>query len=335
MNITLKAKLGAIVNEGRLKDLTAGAGLALRKLRLKGFADPDDGMEDLHVYELWKRIVEVYSRTRLTVSRDKLIALSGIARLFHEQHFNKTTKNEYVAGMWSKCLESQLLWQVNEEYREGVFENPARRDATRAPSFSWASIDTPFGITYGDVTDYGEGQLNHGGGGKSVDPTAPLLFKVQRYETEITDPENEFGMVKECLLWLKPRYLRSIKLSRLEPPLRVPYSWRLTESKLGKPIEHSNLYLDAPDSDVDIFSGEADLYCMPAAYGERTVHETQRYLYCLLLKYEKDYEVKVNGEKKTYRQFRRIGITKLSGHADDEVQKDVRAEEANELIRLM
>ncbi|KAI4673300.1 uncharacterized protein J4E88_008913 [Alternaria novae-zelandiae] len=73
MAIGLRSKLGATVDEGRLKDLTPEAGRALRSNRLNDLPDPDEGMVDLYIYELWKHIVEVYSKTQITVSRDKLI----------------------------------------------------------------------------------------------------------------------------------------------------------------------------------------------------------------------------------------------------------------------
>ncbi|KAI4920548.1 hypothetical protein J4E85_009315 [Alternaria conjuncta] len=112
MNLTQRAKLGVIVDEGRFKNLTEKAGEALRDNRLKGLPDPDEGMVDLHIYELWKHIVEVYSKTQLTVSRDKLIALSGIAKRFCTDKKLFTKRNTYIAGLWRNNLESQLLWQT-------------------------------------------------------------------------------------------------------------------------------------------------------------------------------------------------------------------------------
>jgi len=339
---TIKARQGDVVDESRLKDLREEAGLALRNSRLKGLADPDNGMKYLYVFELWKRIVEIYSRTHLTVPSDKLIALAGIARLFHEEHFCKS--NEYIAGMWSTCLESQLLWQVNEDYRDGVFENPARRDATRAPSFSWASIDTPYGITYGDATDYGQGDGDPvQNPGRSSDggissPSAELLFKVVDHNITISDKQNAFGMVDVGgMLLLRPHFLRPIKLNRLEPAHRVPYSWYLADT--DDPAEHSNLYLDTPEADVDIFKADAELFILPAAYGERTAHKWDRYLFCLLLKLEKRDSVAAASFKKLggpgfLSSYRRIGITKLSNYADGDGQNDLKSKRSDELMCL-
>ncbi|KAH7390654.1 heterokaryon incompatibility protein-domain-containing protein [Pyrenochaeta sp. MPI-SDFR-AT-0127] len=353
MNLTLRAKLGNIVDEGRLKDLTATAGLARRNIRLKGLADPDKDMPDLYMYELWKHIVETYSRMQLTVSHDKLIALSGIARLFCNEKF--ANKNEYIAGLWSNNLESQLLWQVGEVFRDGVFDNPARRDETRAPSFSWASIDSPYGITYPDVTDYGalragkKDQASEESFTEESNPAEELLLKVLDHNIVYADPQNPFGMVKGCKLLLRPRHLRRIELRRRKPPIGVPCSWCLKPASpdssnlsSARPLEHSNLYLDTPESDVDIFKDNAQLYCMPVAYGERTVRKAFRYLYCLLLKYEgfTEFAVAEDGPDEgrsiphQYRMFRRIGITKLSNHADEKGQRQLTEKEEDEVICL-
>jgi hypothetical protein len=359
MAIGLRSKLGATVDEGRLKDLTLEAGRALRSNRLNDLPDPDEGMVDLYIYELWKHIVEVYSKTQITVPGDKLIALSGIARRFCSDEKLFTVPNTYLAGLWKNNLESQLLWQVNELFRDGVFENPGRRNANRAPSFSWASIDTPHGITYPDVTDYGTARVNkkrNGYQGYKEDshPGQELMLQVLDYYIILSDPNNEYGMVEQGKLLLRPRYLRAITLRKLHPLFRVGYSWRLKqdETKPGKSqpdsnrsarhLEHVNLYLDAPESDGDIFSDNAQLYCMPVAYGERTVRKAFRYLYCLLLKFEGPTEFGTGGNGPgvelqsitRHPTFKRIGITKLSNHLDARGQEALMSTEYMSTICL-
>lgn len=44
--------------------------------------------------EEWRNIIQLYSRTRLTYSKDKLVALSGVAR-----QFQSATGDQYVAGL--------------------------------------------------------------------------------------------------------------------------------------------------------------------------------------------------------------------------------------------
>jgi hypothetical protein len=82
---------------------------------------------------LWLMVVHWYTRCELTKATDKLVAISGIARLFESK-----MKDRYVAGMWSKNLVLQLCWRI--ENNEGV-ENPMENYV--APTWSWASTICP------------------------------------------------------------------------------------------------------------------------------------------------------------------------------------------------
>ncbi|KAE8859456.1 hypothetical protein PTNB29_06687 [Pyrenophora teres f. teres] len=264
LQLPIKIHRDGIYQEGRLKDLTPSVGRKFREPRLRGMPDPDEHVEDLYIYELWKRVIETYSRTHLSYVSDRLIALAGIARLFRDKLFTSEPKPTYIAGLWDKHIESQLLWQVNEVYKgNGVFDTPAKRHPMSGPSFSWAAIESPHGITYGDVTDYAS----------SYEYTnEELLFKVLHHSIKLADPKNPFGIVKSGHVLLAPRHLRQIELYKLCAPQRLPYAWRLKlDPQLSRPLEHFNILLDAPNTDTDIFAENAEIYCMPAAYSERTV----------------------------------------------------------------
>ncbi|KAH7084132.1 heterokaryon incompatibility protein-domain-containing protein [Paraphoma chrysanthemicola] len=88
-------------------------------------------------YWTWERLVERYSRRSLTVSDDKLPAISGLARFFH------MTLNipacDYLAGLWRPYLVEGLLWHVT-----GSKSLP-RPTKWQAPSWSWASMDEDIG----------------------------------------------------------------------------------------------------------------------------------------------------------------------------------------------
>jgi hypothetical protein len=78
----------------------------------------------------WTMVVSIYSRCSLSFSRDKLVAISGLA-----QSLSQDLKCDYLAGLWRKDLEHQLLWKV-------IKPLPApKKDGTRGPSWSWASVD--------------------------------------------------------------------------------------------------------------------------------------------------------------------------------------------------
>lgn len=85
----------------------------------------------LQTFNLWNDLVAEYTKCALTRKSDKLIAFSGLAKLFHD-----TTRDEYLAGLWRSRLAEHLDWRV---YK------PAPRSASeyRAPTWSWASLDGP------------------------------------------------------------------------------------------------------------------------------------------------------------------------------------------------
>jgi len=91
------------------------------------------------VWEAWHRIVEQYSTRDLTVSDDKLPAISGIAA-----KIQAATESMYIAGLWQDNLASDLLWSTS------AVQAPDAQyfalDKYRAPTFSWASLNTA--ITY-------------------------------------------------------------------------------------------------------------------------------------------------------------------------------------------
>ena len=80
----------------------------------------------------WSAIIEDYTRRALTFSKDKLVAIAGLARRAHE-----TLNGEYLAGLWSTQLHIGLLWMIDED------ASASRAPVYRAPSWSWASIDGP------------------------------------------------------------------------------------------------------------------------------------------------------------------------------------------------
>jgi hypothetical protein len=58
--------------------------------------------------QIWSSVIEHYSRRNLTFSSDRLVAISGVAKWLQ-----KRTGYEYVAGLWRKNLEQQLLWTTS------------------------------------------------------------------------------------------------------------------------------------------------------------------------------------------------------------------------------
>ena len=88
-------------------------------------------------FDSWYNIVESYSGTHLTMSsKDRVIAISGIAREFREMIKGNTKAQgpvflQYVSGMWLQDIHHGLLWQTKGPYAEWC--------GCGAPSWSWAS----------------------------------------------------------------------------------------------------------------------------------------------------------------------------------------------------
>ena len=88
--------------------------------------------EGIPLSHSWECVIKFYSRCSATVSTDKLIALSGIAKFFEVE-----IADQYIAGMWKGYLDTMLNWKVSDP----VTVRP-RPTPYRAPSWSWASIDS-------------------------------------------------------------------------------------------------------------------------------------------------------------------------------------------------
>ena len=96
----------------------------------------------------WQSIVEEYSGLKLTYDKDKLPAVSGLAKQMH-QHRN----DEYLAGLWSQDILESLRWHV--KHLEPLF--PRAKEYV-APTWSWASIKSP--VMYGGRL-FGKEDMSH------------------------------------------------------------------------------------------------------------------------------------------------------------------------------
>jgi Heterokaryon incompatibility protein (HET) len=98
------------------------------------------------LFHNWQTMLQPYTRRRLTRKSDILPAISGIAAHVHEK-----TSSCYLAGLWKDNLPSDLLWKVSATLRDGIrtfsgdifgFSLLRTMPTYRAPTFSWASIDS-------------------------------------------------------------------------------------------------------------------------------------------------------------------------------------------------
>ena len=83
----------------------------------------------------WTRTIEDYSALRLTYARDRLIAVAGMAKLYHTH--SQGTLGRYCAGLWEQSLAHDLTWYRVRPYKPAGLPTKAW-DKYRAPTWSWA-----------------------------------------------------------------------------------------------------------------------------------------------------------------------------------------------------
>jgi hypothetical protein len=86
--------------------------------------------ETAKLHAIWQVLVQNYTACNLTKSRDKLMAISGIAK-----QMAIAFDEPYIAGMWKRGLLEQLAWRVFK------FRPPVVDQTYRAPSWAWPAVD--------------------------------------------------------------------------------------------------------------------------------------------------------------------------------------------------
>ncbi|KAK5996877.1 hypothetical protein PT974_02224 [Cladobotryum mycophilum] len=91
----------------------------------------------------WDMIAEAFSEKKLTVSTDKLPAVSGIAAVIAQWH---DANDVYLAGIWKSNLLRGLSWfprKIAGQSPVGAESWPAKAVDEDIPSWSWAAHDGP------------------------------------------------------------------------------------------------------------------------------------------------------------------------------------------------
>ena len=94
----------------------------------------------------WRSIVLDYSSRSLTLEKDKLAAIAGLASVIQAK-----IGIQYIAGMWNTrfYIEYELCWKAS---RKADGRQPYRPTEYRAPTWSWASVEG--NISYMHKKDY-------------------------------------------------------------------------------------------------------------------------------------------------------------------------------------
>ena len=136
-----------------------------------------DNQESDSPVKRWTDYVKVYSRRKLSVPTDKLLACAALAEDFATDH----GLTGYFAGLWKESFCSQLLWTTTGGLR------PSHQYF--APSWSWASFNRP--IHFYHVVEFGF--------------SGPPACEVLELKISLINPQNRFGQVQGGFLRLRAR----------------------------------------------------------------------------------------------------------------------------------
>lgn len=145
----------------------------------------------------WYCIVQDYSGRKLGVSEDKLTAIAAIAAVYRSW-------GHYVAGLWKEDLPEGLDWYV-----EPDAVTKARPKSYRAPTWSWASVDSKVAFWTRVRIEY-----NHVVGWNAIDPARnevgsryPLgiNWRTKKIKTsvQLASQDLPFGPVKDASIVIK------------------------------------------------------------------------------------------------------------------------------------
>jgi len=143
----------------------------------------------------WYELTEDFSSRSLSRERDKLPALSGLASTFVESF----GPDPYLVGIWRNHMPSGLLWKTtleSESSPHSAFQ-PRRPMSYRAPSWSWASIDS--------LISYESQRLSNEGGPRPEESVCSYdygLFEIVDSELTLAG-SDQFGAISSASLILR------------------------------------------------------------------------------------------------------------------------------------
>lgn len=121
------------------------------------------------MFRLWYDLVEDYSPRQLTNPDDRLVAVSGLAKVFG----NTIRCKEYFAGLWKPDMIRGLMW-----YTEGAPLIPRKLLTNDSfPTWSWASAE--FALVR---IDHGDRKIS--------------LSRVENVQVDLVDKRQPFGPLK-------------------------------------------------------------------------------------------------------------------------------------------
>lgn len=194
-----------------------------------------------YIARVWRSLIMFYTGLHLTVADDRLAALGGVARKFAEKR-----ESPYLAGLFKDSLLDDLLW-ISFNCKQ------PRLPQWRAPSWSWASIETHInyedGLVYYDDDTYTETRDER------------VEFASVEHCTCTPASVDDFGRVKSASLRITSQILPVILLLRpdLDRQQRPNYCVFINDSDVAPRIWPD--YDLSQDGPYQVLPG-ATVYCL-------------------------------------------------------------------------
>ncbi|KAK0648540.1 heterokaryon incompatibility protein-domain-containing protein [Cercophora newfieldiana] len=142
----------------------------------------DESERESLFVERWHCIVVTYSRRSLSFTKDRILAISGIAEIL-----SPSMKDDYLAGHWRRALPRDLMWHMWTEYTP---LNP-RPLEYQGPSWSWTGTNGEVDFKYNRAVR---------------EPRLTILDA----QTELAVPQAPFGSVKRGHVTVRGRLRKAL-----------------------------------------------------------------------------------------------------------------------------
>ncbi|TRX90230.1 hypothetical protein FHL15_008958 [Xylaria flabelliformis] len=156
--------------------------------------------------------VQEYSRRKMTFAKDKLVAISALARATYHNR-----PADYIAGLWRDSLLFGLKW-----IRDG---QGSKSKSMACPSWSWASQNSGvsyrlFSEEYDDLSRCSSGSISD----NVEDRISDALPRITGVNWE-PDPVNPFGDVSSAYIDIHTKVGTGIVLRDYFNDNHLPYGW--------------------------------------------------------------------------------------------------------------
>jgi hypothetical protein len=262
---------------------------------------------------VWHAVISDYSRMALTKPEDIFPAVSGLAK-----SVIKTTKWQYVAGLWKENMIMDLVWTTSEPYLA------SRCVPWRAPTFSWASIEK-------STINYGYMDVLRQGLEGSLDPRRTTDVYATLVETSCVPVGDDLtGRLKSSYIVLRGTLIKTA-LNRLASD----NEWHVSAIR-KPPYQHNSFLMDSAidQATIHIPTRSEDICCLRLIGTTRHVeYEDEEFLVYLVLRRTQPRSVKsVTLGVLEISTFERIGL--LINHRG-EVQLEDESEPADVLRDIL